>query len=164
VPEYLHQTRSLDIRQDPARANRFVDVQGIGTQNCGQYVEHRRNSSPLLQQLYSQWAQGFISGYNIGTPFSGEGKGVPKPAVRVPDEETIWLFLDSFCRNRPLDFVANGAVSLIKELGGSFGVPGKKQFAAGLASSTSKTRARSIRSIKIVAPEGKFVFDQSNHT
>ena len=108
-----------------SQTNRFVDVQGMGVQNCGQYVEHRRNGSPLLQQLYSQWAQGFISGYNVGTPFSGEEKGFRRSAVRVPDEETIWLFLDNFCRNRPLDLVANGAVSLIRELGGSVGAPGK---------------------------------------
>jgi hypothetical protein len=104
-----------------SQVNRYVEIKGMGGQTCGQYASHRRSAPGLLQQLYSQWAQGVISGYNLGIPQSGLDDGAPKLSIRVPDEATINLFLDNYCRSQPLNNITQGVATLITDLGGSIG-------------------------------------------
>lgn len=100
-----------------SQTNGLVEVKGMGGQTCAQYIEHKKSAPPLLVQLYAQWAQGFISGYNIGIPTVPKDRRLAKSPVSVPDEDTIHLYLDKYCRDTPLGYITEGVFVLIKELG-----------------------------------------------
>jgi hypothetical protein len=89
----------------------------MGNVSCGKYAAHRKSRDQILHQLYSQWAQGFITGWNIGVPLSGEDMGKQKLQVITPDEESIFLYLDNYCNKKPLGYIFEGVYDLIKELG-----------------------------------------------
>lgn len=99
-----------------SQTNDLVEVVGMGGQSCAQYVEHKKSAPALLIQLYAQWGQGFLSGYNVGTAYKGKDRGVFKAPVKIPDEATIHLFLEKYCRDHPLGYVTEGMLSLVKEL------------------------------------------------
>jgi hypothetical protein len=83
---------------------------GAGNVGCGTYIEDRQKSSPGADIQYVQFAQGFLSAYNL--------YGSQKALESVPRGPTVLAYLDKHCREHPLDDVMSGITSLIGDLGG----------------------------------------------
>ena len=89
-----------------------VVVAGEGLVTCGAYLQSRRNGfSPTQDYLYVTWVRGYVSGFNMAT------SGRPVPTISSPD--TILAHLDKHCRDNPLNMLAQGAIALTKDMGGS---------------------------------------------
>jgi hypothetical protein len=53
-------------------------LMGVGTETCGQYAEVYRMSPEVAENAYFSWAQGFMSGLNMGSLAQGDYQ---KPGV-----------------------------------------------------------------------------------
>jgi hypothetical protein len=85
-----------------------ISVISFEDTSCGTWV--RSASQRELRQVYLYWFRGFLSGYNYGAPT----KQVPLAAS--PDDATLTLFVDKFCREHPLNPFVSAAFDLVKEL------------------------------------------------
>src|SRR6185295_2880895 len=87
-----------------------VQMIGVGTHNCGQYLENTKGAQGEdYRNLYVTWAWGFISGAN----WHGS-----EHQSRPPDSATVSAFIDNFCRRNPLLGVAGATIALVGETGG----------------------------------------------
>ena len=59
---------------------------------------------------YAYWFRGFVSGYNFGNPYNQVGLG------RMPDLDTLALYIDKYCREKPLTPFTFAAFDLVREL------------------------------------------------
>ena len=84
-------------------------LSGAGTASCGQYIA--ASSNEKLTGLYVSWAQGFLSGMNMGYALSAGREFIP-----LPDNESIKAYLDKYCRDNPLKQPLDGTVALYREL------------------------------------------------
>lgn len=78
-------------------------VYGPGTYSCGTWVEHRKTSNAWYQ--YAAWVSGFIS----GAGHSGE-------ELKEVDERAIFVFVDNYCKQNPLNPIVEGAKALLIEI------------------------------------------------
>jgi hypothetical protein len=85
-----------------------VPVFSYDDTSCGAWVQSA--SDELGRAQYLSWFRGFVSGYNYGS----EGKQVPLEAM--PNQETVALFIDKYCREHPLSPFIGAAFELVKEL------------------------------------------------
>lgn len=70
-----------------------------------------------------QWVWGYLAAYNARGAFD-DAKGVrAASSVEPPDEQTVILFVDSYCRKHPTAFVVDAAQMLIRTLGGRIYIP-----------------------------------------
>ncbi len=79
----------------------------FGVPDCGQWV--KENTQPR-----KAWLLGFMSGMN-----SVHMKGISSPADPLDKLNTanqMFLWMDNYCKNNPLDSVADGAFALYLEL------------------------------------------------
>ena len=68
----------------------------------------------LAKWMFGSWAQGYLSGTN---DFRARAlKAEAKDLVLVPDLDTILAYLDKYCRENPLNNVADGSSALYIEL------------------------------------------------
>jgi hypothetical protein len=76
--------------------------------SCSTWVKSA--NSPYERAQYYQWFRGFVSGYNFGNPKNQVLLG------RMPDEQTLYLFVDKYCRDNPLNPFTSAALQLVEEL------------------------------------------------
>jgi hypothetical protein len=76
--------------------------------SCGAWTRSAVNESARAQYLY--WFRGFVSGYNFGRPDNQVGLG------RMPDLDTLALYIDKYCREKPLNPFNSAAFDLVREL------------------------------------------------
>jgi len=93
-----------------ANAQRAAQVAGQGWTPCGVYLEDRKTGDRVQSNYIAVWVRGYLSGYNT---FATQPK-----LDTIPEIETVWTYLDRYCRDNPLDRIANGVDSLIASLGG----------------------------------------------
>jgi hypothetical protein len=93
-------------------------TRGAGTTSCGTYIEWRNSGDkPRVTQVV-QWTWGYLHGYNAFT----------LSATIVPPElDTVAAYLEKYCRDNPLEFVADSIPNLISDLGGSRTSPKRRQ-------------------------------------
>ena len=84
-------------------------LSGAGTTSCGNYIAASSNDN--VSAFYVSWAQGFLSGMNMGY-----GRAAKREFVGLPDNDTIKLYLDKYCRNNPLKTPLDGALALYDEI------------------------------------------------
>ena len=77
----------------------------LSTYSCGKYVESRAQS--LIAP--SVWLLGFLSGANIY-------KSQTQDALKDVDHQSIFLWMDKYCKEKPLDYLDDGAKLLMIEL------------------------------------------------
>ncbi len=80
-----------------------VQAQGVfmrGVRSCGEWVRDRDISD-------KSWLLGFLSGLAIGYQLN---------AIQGTDNESIYLWMDKYCRDKPLDNIADGSALLLAEL------------------------------------------------
>ena len=85
-----------------------IVVHSFEDTSCGAWVSSAQNSAVRAQ--YSSWFRGFVSGYNYGRPDSQVQLG------RLPDPDTLALYVDKFCRENPLQPFFAAAFRLVDEL------------------------------------------------
>lgn len=76
--------------------------------SCGAWVNSLDNH--IVREHYNSWFRGFVSGYNFGSP----DKLIE--SNKMPNKETLFLFIDKFCRENPLKQFTSAAFDLVKDL------------------------------------------------
>lgn len=80
---------------------------GSGQRSCGAWAQSEKNSVDYVEQ--EEWLWGYVSAYNSfvdarhNVSRGGDGYGM-----------AVWM--DNYCKNHPLEFVANAADQLIAEM------------------------------------------------
>lgn len=85
-------------------------MRGAGTVTCGQYAEDRASGKTALTFQFATYTQGYLSAFN--------DFATTRTLNDIPKFETIFLFIDRYCKDNPLNKVQTGIDSLIAELGG----------------------------------------------
>lgn len=87
--------------------------------SCGAWTQSASREAARAQ--YASWFRGFVSGYNFGNPEA------QVPMGQMPDDETLYLYIDKYCRENPLNPFISAAFKLVEELRASQAVaPTKK--------------------------------------
>lgn len=76
--------------------------------SCGAWMKSEGNEFERAQ--YGPWFRGFVSGYNFGNPNNQVALD------RMPNNETLYLYVDRYCREKPLKPFVGAAFSLVEEL------------------------------------------------
>ena len=76
--------------------------------SCGAWGASATNK-PVRAQ-YSSWFRGFVSGYNKGNP------GNQVQLERMLEGEALFLFVDKYCEDNPLNPFVSAAFKLVEEL------------------------------------------------
>jgi hypothetical protein len=75
---------------------------------CGAWAKSAGKDMERAQ--YSYWFRGFVSGYNFGNPDN------QVRLERMPDPDTLVLYIDKHCREKPLERFDGAAFDLVREL------------------------------------------------
>jgi hypothetical protein len=76
--------------------------------SCGAWSRSAGSAAGRAQ--YVSWFRGFVSGHNFGNPENQVQLG------QMPDEETLYLYVDKYCRENPLSPFVSAAYKLVEEL------------------------------------------------
>lgn len=90
-----------------------VDANGkavaVGYTSCGEWVMERRGESPNMMKISKGWIGGYITAFNYQTQDVYDVRG-------DTDLESIYLWLDNYCRDNPLKSVPTAMDVLMSEL------------------------------------------------
>jgi hypothetical protein len=87
---------------DPIALFSFQDT------SCGAWAKSAHDK--LGRAQYDSWFRGFVSGYNFGNPTN------QVQLERMPDPDTLALYVDKYCRENPLNPFVSAALDLVREL------------------------------------------------
>lgn len=76
--------------------------------SCGAWIKSAGDTEGRAQ--YQSWFRGFVSGYNFGNTENQAHFG------RMPNEQTLYLFIDEYCRENPLNPFVSAAFKLVEEI------------------------------------------------
>lgn len=76
--------------------------------SCGAWVKSAAVTEGRAQ--YHSWFRGFVSGYNVGNPEN------QVHLERMPNLQTLDLFIDKYCRENPLNPFISAAFKLVEEI------------------------------------------------
>ena len=83
-------------------------VHAFADPSCGEWVRSRQAQDQSAQWQYRSWFRGFVSGFNEATP--------QRQVSRFPNDDTVALYVDKFCRENPLLDFPFAATKLVREL------------------------------------------------
>jgi hypothetical protein len=86
-----------------------VAVHGFDDMSCGAWAKSAHQHEVVRAQ-YIYWIRGFVSGYNFGVPTKQVDLG------QMPNNETVALYVDKYCREKPLNPFVGAVFDLVKEL------------------------------------------------
>ncbi len=86
----------------------LISVLSYEDTSCGAWVKSAGDTAGRAQ--YHSWFRGFVSGYNFGNPENQVYFG------RMPNEQTLYLFIDKYCRENPLNPFISAAFKLVEEI------------------------------------------------
>jgi hypothetical protein len=92
-----------------------IAVHGFDHMSCGDW-RLSRTTGPVREQ-YIAWVRGIVTGYNYANPDSQITAG------RMPDDGALALYIDGYCRDRPMTPFVGAAFALIDELHGKEPTP-----------------------------------------
>ena len=87
---------------------KLVSVLSYEDTSCGAWVKSANDKWARAQ--YHSWFRGFVSGYNFGN------RDNQVHFERMPNEETLYLFIDKYCRDNPLNPFISAAFKLVEDL------------------------------------------------
>ena len=96
---------SIGVAQSADR--RGISMMSFDDISCGAWV--RSQSTPARREVYVFWFRGFVSGFNFGS------RSYQVPLDAMPDQETLALFIDKYCRENPLLAFVSAAFKLVEE-------------------------------------------------
>ncbi len=111
---------------EPA-SNTFA-VSGAGMTACGDAVhmistrEVNEQSRVNAYEMF-QWVQGYIAAYNGRGVFDDPTRIRPSMHITPPLRETVYLFIDGYCRKHPTAHVIHATDALLRELGAAVYIP-----------------------------------------
>lgn len=85
-----------------------VYVHSFADTSCGAWAKSA--DSDWLRAQYIYWIRGFISGYNYGQLDRQISSDL------MPNNETLGLYVDKYCRDNPLKPFVGAAFDLVKEV------------------------------------------------
>jgi hypothetical protein len=85
-----------------------VAIHGFDKMSCGDWTASRFNA--VAREQYIAWIRGIVTGYNYGNPDE------QVTSSQMPDDVSLALYVDGFCRDRPLISFVGAAFALIDEL------------------------------------------------
>ncbi len=83
----------------------FAD-RSIGNRDCGQWIKEDKEYQKALSQT---WLLGYMTGLNLA-----DTQG--RDSLRKVSAQQIFLWMDNFCKARPLENVSDGGHDLMAEL------------------------------------------------
>ena len=98
---------------------RLIAGAGAGTVSCGEWLqfrsfEEKKGNAQLQLQVNSLRSQSWIDGYLSGVNVTSSGG--PDIFASRPNGVAMYVWVDNYCRSKPLDKIAEAADGLIKEL------------------------------------------------
>ena len=84
----------------------YALITSMGDRSCGQWVANR-TSHNVSQHFDSDWLTGMLTGMAV---YSGVD------ILKDSEGESIFLWMDNYCKSNPLDKVGTGASVLFYEL------------------------------------------------
>jgi hypothetical protein len=90
--------------------DRPIYLPSFNDTSCGTWAKANNTKNPVAQAQYYSWFRGFVSGYNFSNPNN------QVLAEAMPNQETIKLFVDKFCRENPLLPFIDAAFQLVEDL------------------------------------------------
>ena len=85
-----------------------VAIHSFQDTSCGAWANSVGNQMARAQ--YDSWFRGFVSGYNFAAPSNQVELG------RMPDDATLHLYIDKYCREHPLNPFVSAAFDLVREI------------------------------------------------
>lgn len=76
-------------------------------------------SNKLIRAQYLFWVRGFVSGHNFANPSHQIKVGA------FPESDSLYQFLDQYCRDNPQSSFIGGAIRLVEELRAPVAAPRK---------------------------------------
>lgn len=76
--------------------------------SCGAWAQSAADKWGRAQ--YLSWFRGFVSGHNFGN------RDNQVHLERMPNEQTLYLYIDKYCRDNPLNPFVSAAFKLVEEL------------------------------------------------
>lgn len=99
---------ALLAAQAGAPTDEPVAVFSFQDTSCGAWTRSAANEAARAQ--YQYWFRGFVSGHNFANPTN-------QVAIdRMPDADTLYLYVDKYCRESPLKPFVGAAFELVREL------------------------------------------------
>ena len=101
---------------------------GVGMMSCGKYVDYYNKRNEQQLTLFVTWIWGYMVAYQNRGYFASKSF-TPKEGQlsNVPDEETVKLYVKTYCEKKPTDIVSSAADSLIVEYGGTISYKSRLQ-------------------------------------
>lgn len=106
------------VGADAQAAGQALVGPGAGV-TCGMWLKERsvqrdgQGNGPLRELIYLAWAQGYLSGVNVGS-LAGKSK-----MVVIPDPAALSAWLDQYCRSNPLKEIFRASNELFFDLAGA---------------------------------------------
>jgi hypothetical protein len=85
-----------------------VNILGYEDSSCGAWAQSADVKWARAQ--YLSWFRGFVSGHNFANPDN------QAHLERMPNEQTLYLYIDKYCRDNPLNPFVSAAFTLVEEL------------------------------------------------
>jgi hypothetical protein len=99
-----------------------------GNTSCSELVEYiSKKDTDVNSQAQAgyaaAWVWGYLAAYNGRGAFDSIQDAREASSIQPPDEATVYLFLDGYCRRHPTAYVYHAAEALVRELGGKLYIP-----------------------------------------
>jgi hypothetical protein len=91
-----------------AQPRPLVNIHSFADTSCGAWARSATDKGTRMQ--YQWWFRGFVSGYNYATPANQVALD------KMPDMDTLDLYIDKYCREKPLNAFIGAAFELVGEL------------------------------------------------
>jgi hypothetical protein len=89
-----------------SQARDAIPVMSFDDTSCGAWS--RSQNTAQLREVYLFWIRGFVSGFNHGSRQYQVQLGA------MPDNDTLALYVDTFCRENPLSPFIGAAFKLVE--------------------------------------------------
>jgi hypothetical protein len=93
----------------PSFGHRRRAVYGAGLVSCGQWQQYRTTGDKANSFQLEAYIDGFLSGYNLAS--AGPDFLKSKPAA-----VSFYIWIDNYCRDKPLDAITQAMLALRDEL------------------------------------------------
>jgi hypothetical protein len=84
-------------------------VYGAGLVSCGQWLQYRTTGDKGNSFQLQAWIDGYLSGYNVASTD-------PDFLASQPAAVALYIWIDNYCRDKPLDVLTQAVTALKKEL------------------------------------------------
>lgn len=92
-------------------ADQQFAVAGPGVISCGKWIEARAFQNKDIDNVFTAWIQGFLSGMNTWRWLQTK-----QEMSLIPDPPSVLAYVDKFCRENPLEGVYSASMQLYRDM------------------------------------------------